>query len=250
MFDEVTKHEGAKKAATRAGYVFGSTLVQVATVAGIIALSTYVKQKVIDEPVVPVTIVRTAAPPPPPPPPAPPPAAKRPPSDKPKTNLPPPPPPQALLQPKDVQAEMKPPDPNEKPEPEYDYGNAAPGEGVVGGVVGGPAAPTQPSIEDAPVFATAGYKKPAEAQKGCVMSSMRIPRDLAGFVSGAPVMVRFAIGRDGSPSRFEVMGSVPDKRIADAIWQAVQSCKWIPGADAQGKPTAIYVMLPIRFTGG
>ena len=56
--------------------------------------------------------------------------------------------------------------------------------------------------------------------------------------------------RDGSPSRYEVMTAVPDKRISDAIWNAIQGCKWIPGADAQGKPTAIWVILPLRFTSG
>jgi periplasmic protein TonB len=247
VFDEVTKQEGGKQAATRFGYVFGSTLFQVAIVVGIIALSSYVKAKVIDEPIVPVTIVKSAAPPPPPPPPAPPPAArKRPPSDKPKTDLPKPPPPQALLQPKEVQEQMKAPDPNEPPEPEYDYDESAAGEGVVGGVVG--AAPRN-DIEDAPAFATAGYKKPQMAQAGCVQSSMRVPRELAGFVSG-PVQVKFAIGKDGVPSRFETLTPVPDRRLADAIWSAVQSCKWVPGADAQGKPTAIWVIMPFRFTGG
>jgi protein TonB len=249
VFDEVTKQEGGKAAAKRAGYVLGSTVFQVVLVAAIIFASAAIKAKVMDEPVVPVTIVRQAAPPPPPPPPAPPPAArKRPPSEKPRTDLPKPPPPQALLQPKEVQEQMKAPDPNEPPEPEYDYGDAAEGEGVVGGVVG--AAPAKSNeIEDAPAFATAGYRKPQMAQAGCVQSNMRVPRELAGFVSG-PVQVKFAIGKDGAPSRFETLTSVPDKRIADAIWAAVQSCKWVPGADAQGRPTAIWVIMPFRFTGG
>ena len=68
-----------------------------------------------------------------------------------------------------------------------------------------------------------------------------------GYISG-PITVKFAIGRDGLPSRFQAMTDVPDRRIADAIWGAVQTCKWVPGADAQGKPTAIWVILPIRFT--
>ncbi len=245
MFDEVTKQEGGKQAAKRAGYVLGSTAFQVALVFAIIGASAAIKAKVIDEPVVPVTIVRHAAPPPPPPPPAPPAARKRPPSDKPKTDLPKPPPPQALLQPKEVQEEMKQPDPNEPPEPEYDYGDTSAGEGVVGGVVG--AAPQQNQIEDAPAFATAGYKKPQMVQAGCVQSSVRVPRELAGYVSG-PVQVKFAIGRDGTPSQFSTLTTIPDKRIADEIWKAIQSCKWVPGADAQGKPVSIWMILPIRFT--
>lgn len=248
MFDEVTKQEGGKHAAKKAGYVLGSTVFQVVLVAAIIFASAAIKAKVIDEPVVPVTIVRPTTPPPPPPPPAPPAAPKRPPSEKPRTDLPKPPPPQALLQPKEVQEQMKAPDPNEPPEPQYDYGSAPAGEGVVGGVVG--AAPQQSNqIEDAPAFATAGYKKPQMAQPGCLGNSLRVPRELQGFVSG-PIVVKFAVNRDGTPTRFETVTSVPDRRIADAIWNAVQSCKWIPGADAQGRPTAIWVIQPIRFAGG
>ena len=46
------------------------------------------------------------------------------------------------------------------------------------------------------------------------------------------------------------MGSVPDQRIASSIWQAIQGCRWVPGADAQGKPVSIWVILPVRFTSG
>ena len=248
MFDEVTKQESGKNAAKRAGYVFGSTLVQVLLVFAIITASAAIKAKVIDEPVVDVKFVKPVAPPPPPPPPAPPPPQRRPASDsKPKTDLPKPPPPSALLQPKEVQAEMKAPDPNEPPEPEYDYGDAKPGEGVIGGVVG--AAPVKNEIEDAPAYATAGYRKPQMAAAGCVQSTVRLPRELLGFISG-PITVKFAINRDGSPSRYEVMTNIPDRRISDAIWNAIQTCKWIPGADAQGRPTAIWVILPLRFTSG
>jgi protein TonB len=137
---------------------------------------------------------------------------------------------------------MKTPDPSEK-EPEYDWGDDSGGEGVVGGVA------SSGGIEDAPQFASAGYKKPVMAQKNCVQETVRIPRELQGFISG-PVTVKFAIGRDSSPSRFEVMTKdVPD-RISASIWSAVQECKWIAGADAQGRPTAIWVILPLRFTQG
>jgi periplasmic protein TonB len=245
VFDEVTKKEGGKAAARRAGYVFGSTVFQGVLIAAIITASAAIKAKVIDEPVVDVKFVKTAPPPPPPPPPPAPPAArKRPPDSKPRTELPKPPPPQALIQPQEIKPEMKAPDPNEPPEPEYDYGDAAEGEGVIGGVVG--ARPGN-EIEDAPAYATAGYRKPQMAEPGCVQRSVRMPPQLAGFISG-PITVKFAIRPNGQPDRFEVMGSVPDQRIANAIWQAVQSCRWVPGADAQGKPVAIWVILPVRFT--
>jgi protein TonB len=247
VFDEVTKTQGGKQAARRATYVLGSTVFQGVLVVALISASAYIKAEVIDEPkTVDVKFVKTAPPPPPPPPAPPPPAArKRPPDQKPRTDLPKPPPPQALIQPQDIQAEMKPPDPNEPPEPEYDYGDAAEGEGVIGGVVGAQA----PSIEDAPAFASAGYRKPAMAEPGCVGRAVRVPRELSGYVSG-PITVKFAIGRDGQPSRFEALTALPDPRIGNAIWQAVQSCRWVPGSDPQGRPTSIWVVLPIRLTSG
>ncbi len=244
MFEEVTRREGGRAAARRLGYVFGSTVFQFLLVGAIVAASAAIKAKMIDEPVVDVKFVKTAPPPPPPPPPAPPPAArKRPPEAKPRTDLPKPPPPQALVQPQEIKPEMKAPDPNEPPEPDYDYGDDK-GEGVIGGVVG-----ARPSggVEDAPAYATAGYRKPQMAEPGCVQRTMRVPSQLAGFVSG-PITVKFAVRADGAPSRFEVMTQVPDQRIGQLIWQAVQACRWTPGADAQGRPVSIWVILPVRFT--
>ncbi|MGC4000093.1 MAG: energy transducer TonB [Anaeromyxobacter sp.] len=246
MFDEVTKKEGGKNAARRAGFVFGSTAFQFGLVVLVLWASAKVSRAIVEQAPVEVKFVKQAAPPPPPPPPAAPPPRpknKPPPTDKPKTDAPKPPPPQALIQPQEVQQEMK--EDTSPKEPDYDYGDdsAASGEGVIGGVVGG--APAQNEVEDAPAYATTGYRKPEMAKKFCVQEAVRVPRELQGFVSS--VTVRFAIGRDGTPSQFQVMSNVPDKRIGDAIWTAVQSCKWVPGADPQGRPTSIWVILPIRF---
>jgi periplasmic protein TonB len=243
VFDEVTKREGGRQAARRAGYVMGSTAFQIALVFAIIAIGT-VRATVKEDTVVDVKFVRPAAPPPPPPPPAPPAARKRPPSDeKPRTDLPKPPPPQALLQPKEVQEEIK-INPNEPKEPEYDYSGSASDEGVIGGVVG-----AQPSIEDAPQFATAGYVKPRQESPNCAQNAVRVPPQLQGFISG-PITVKFAVRKDGSLTQFQVMSNIPDKRIGDLIWQAIQSCKWVPGNDPQGRPTSVWVILPFRFVSG
>jgi protein TonB len=45
-----------------------------------------------------------------------------------------------------------------------------------------------------------------------------------------------------------VMGQVADPRISDAVRRAILACSWKPGADAEGKPTALWVVLPIRLT--
>ncbi len=243
MFDEVTRQEGGKRAARRAGYVAGSTAFQVALVIALVSITAYKARAARDEPVVDVKFVRPAAPPPPPPPapPAPPVARRRPPSDKPPANLPKPPPPQALLQPKEIQTEMK-INPNEPKEPEYDYG-ATSGEGVVGGVVG---AAQANQIEEAPAYATTGYVRPRMDTPSCVQNTVRWPPQLAGYVS--LVTVKFAIRRDGAPDKFQVLsGDNGDPRVGQIVWRAVQECRWIPGTDPKGKPTSIWVILPLRF---
>jgi protein TonB len=65
---------------------------------------------------------------------------------------------------------MKAPDPSEPPEPEYDYGDAAEGEGVVGGVVGpGPERDRgRAGVRDR------GLPQAADGGAGCVQRSVRI----------------------------------------------------------------------------
>jgi periplasmic protein TonB len=245
VFDEVTKREGGQRAARRGAFLLGSSAVQIAVVSGVIFLSAAISAKVAEGPLVPVKIVKSATPPPPPPPP---PAPKRKTPPKPRTEAPKPRPQMmAMVQPKEVPLELKEPDKTAPPE-EEDTGDEGVEGGVIGGVVGATApAPSGPAIEDAPSYGGAGYKKPQEAQRGCVTSSLRFPKDLAGYVSS--VTVKFAIGRDGQPSLFQVMGGGTDPRIAAAIWQAIQSCQWQPGADPQGRPTKIWMIMPVRFQG-
>jgi protein TonB len=79
-----------------------------------------------------------------------------------------------------------------------------------------------------------------------VSRSIRWPRELAGLVSS--VTVKFAIGRDGKPSRFEALSELPDARMGGVIWQAIQACQFTPGLDARGQPQLIWMILPLRFT--
>ena len=242
MFDEVTKTEGGKRVARRSAFLAGSTVVQILFVAFLIVAGERIRAAVKSEPVVDVKFVRAAAPKPPPPPP-PPPARKKPPSDRPKVETKKAAP-MAMIQPKDVENEIKPPDPNE---PEEDYGDDS-GEGVEGGVVGGVVGGQVSKgggYEDAPQYMGAGFKAPKMADKDCFRDGFRIPPALAGFVTS--VTVKFAVYPNGSVGAFSVMGQVPDQRIADAIRNALANCTWIPGADAQGRPTPIYVILPVRL---
>jgi protein TonB len=65
----------------------------------------------------------------------------------------------------------------------------------------------------------------------------------------APEMVtaRAAVSATGQATTVQVMGQVADPRIADAVRRAVLACRWIPGADAEGKPTTLWVVIPIRL---
>lgn len=165
------------------------------------------------------------------------------------------PPPSALLQPRVVSEQMKMPaadDPIEEIDPGAFAGD---GEGVVGGFAGVVPASFEPAgagggdaVEEAPQWVTTGFRKPAEVHAGCVAAAIRLPPELAGFVSG-PVTVKFAVARDGTVGRVSVLAEVPE-RIQTAILRALGECRWRPGADARGQPIALWVILPIRFEGG
>jgi hypothetical protein len=96
----------------------------------------------------------------------------------------------------------------------------------------------------APVYATSGYTKPAEVQRGCVGSSVRFPVALGGF--SGPVSTRFAVELDGSTSRFEALSDTPEQ-VAAAIAQAVKGCRFTPGRDPKGAPVVAWLILPLRF---
>jgi ABC-type phosphate transport system substrate-binding protein/predicted regulator of Ras-like GTPase activity (Roadblock/LC7/MglB family) len=112
--------------------------------------------------------------------------------------------------------------------------------------------PTQPvraAVEDAPpVYASGGYEKPRMAEQGCVQRAVRMPEEVLDHVAGKTITVKFAVGRDGAPSRFQLMTPGMPDRAGSAIWAAIQSCKWTPGNDPAGGAAAIWVVMPFRFT--
>jgi periplasmic protein TonB len=148
VFDEVTRREGGKRAAQRSAWIAGSTAVQTTLVAAVVFLSASIAKRVVEGPIVPVKIVKSAAPPTPPPPPPPPPARKA--QVKPKAKVEAKPR-AAMVQPKEVPQELRAPDPT-PPEPEDEGSDEGVEGGVIGGVAGGivggapaPAAPPQPA---------------------------------------------------------------------------------------------------------
>ena len=244
VFDDVTRKGGGG----RVRYLIGSAAVQVAALAVVAFLAARSRASVAEGPVVPVTIVRsvtTSGPSPLPPAPSgeqvarsrTPPESKR---EAPRPRLRSR---RAMVQPKVVPPQSK-EDGSAPSEEEREGDDESGGEGTIGGAMAG--AISGPAIGDAPAYAGAGWKRPEQAQRNCVQNSVRMPRGLQGFVSG-PIGVKFAIGSDGAPSAFQVLGDVPDPRIGAAVWQAIQSCRWIPGADMQGRPAKIWVTMPVRF---
>ncbi len=120
--------------ARRGAWVLGSTALQTAIVAGIVSVSSALAARVANETLVPVKLVRPAAPMRPAPPP-PPPAPQKRVATKPKVETPQKPR-VAMIQPKELPQELKPPDPT-PPEPEDEGSDEGVEGGVIGGVVGG-----------------------------------------------------------------------------------------------------------------
>ncbi len=258
MFDDVTRTERGHRAMRRLPYLAGSSVAQAILLALALSLGRAITATVVDGPLVPVKIVRSPLPSLTQASPLPPPRASGPerlPKPRPammKT----PPRPAALIQPQAEPARLVEPEVDPAPVEKDGPGEGEAGEdgggdprGVVGGAAGAATGGDAASLDEAPAYPDAGWRRPEQAQRHCVQESVRIPQELRGFVSG-PITVRFAIGRDGAPSAFQVMGSIPDPRIGAAIWQAIRACQWLAGTDAQGRPMKIWVTMPLRFVSG
>jgi TonB family protein len=96
----------------------------------------------------------------------------------------------------------------------------------------------------APVYAGAGYTKPAELKKHCVANAVRIPRWMTG-IEGV-VTSKFSVDAEGEVGDFEVLTDAP-REVRLAVEQAVKSCQFTPGRTPEGKAIAIWLILPIRF---
>ncbi len=110
-----------------------------------------------------------------------------------------------------------------------------------------PEAAPPTKTEDAPRYPGDGFQSPQLADRECISENLRLPPQLTEAVPDL-VTARVAVSTAGKATTVQVMGQVADPRISEAVRRAVQSCAWIPGADAQGKPTTLWVVLPIRLT--
>jgi periplasmic protein TonB len=214
VFDEVTKKEGGKRAARRGIWLIGSSALQTALVLGIIAASTALARRAAEDKLVEVKFVKQAAPTPPAPPP-PPPAPKRKvvQQQKPKVEAKPRP---AMVQPKEVPLELKPPDPNEPPEEEESSDEGSEG-GVVGGVVGGVTGgiPGQVEKPKLPVEFNASMTAPALlAGPPLEYTQQALEREVEGTM-----LVKCIVRVDGTVHDCRVLKSVPfmDRAVVSVL---------------------------------
>ncbi len=100
----------------------------------------------------------------------------------------------------------------------------------------------------APRTAGPPFTAPRMAESGCFRDAFRIP---FVAVKELRVHVKFPVYPDGSVGRVARMERFDDPevqaRFLASVQQALRSCAWIPGTDANGRPTAIYVLLPLRL---
>ncbi len=136
------------------------------------------------------------------------------------------------------------PTPTPKAEPEPPPPPLPPPQFVAAPV---PAPPTSPvPLAIGPAYAREGYRKARQARPNCVVTSIRLPRDIVD-VAGESATVKFAVDGSGRVSQFSYLSGPDDQHVANAIWTAIQRCEWVPGATAQGRPITLWVTMPIRF---
>jgi hypothetical protein len=92
-----------------------------------------------------------------------------------------------------------------------------------------------------------GFQAPRLVSRDCISDNLRLSAQL-GAAAPSMVTVRVAVGVTGVPTQVQVMGQVADPRISEAVRRAVLACEWVPGTDAQGTPTLLWVVQPIRLT--
>jgi TonB family protein len=101
-------------------------------------------------------------------------------------------------------------------------------------------------LQIGPAYAREGQQKARLANPGCVVNTLRLPRDIAD-IDGETATVKFAVDESGQVSQYAYLAGPTDQRISSAIWSAIQRCEFIPGATSQGKPITLWVTMPVKF---
>jgi periplasmic protein TonB len=240
VFEEVTKREGGRRAAQRSAWLAGSTALQALLIGGVVVVSASLAKKVSEGPLVPVKIVRQAAPTPPKPPP-PPPAPKAQVKVKPKVEAKPR---QAMIQPKEMPQELKPPDPT-PPEPEDEGSDEGVEGGVIGGVVGGvvggaPPPPPPPPAPAGPVKFNDAMTKPMAVTPPDIQYTQQAQeREVEGTM-----LVECVVTVDGTVHNCRVLKSLPF--MDRAVVSALERARYKP-ATLGGKPIDVQYTFTIKL---
>jgi hypothetical protein len=88
----------------------------------------------------------------------------------------------------------------------------------------------------------AGFRRPVLADEGCLYVHLRGKAKLAGFEN----TVKLAVLRDGSVAQLSFRTPV-DPEVEELVEEAFARCRWIPAADPQGTPLAVWVVMPLRI---
>ncbi len=105
--------------------------------------------------------------------------------------------------------------------------------------------------EPTPVPPGARLVEPHPADLGCVAREYREPEDAQGLY--ARVEARFIVDEAGRLSRFSSSLQAgnwkglhnPASAVEGALWRAVRSCQWIPGA-VDGRPAVMWLWFTIQ----
>jgi len=103
-----------------------------------------------------------------------------------------------------------------------------------------------PSGERLPDPRVAASRNPAPLDRQCVPRALRERSDVADRLPDE-IRARFPVGASGAIGPVELMGEVSDPELAEAIEGAIRSCPFVPGADEEGRPISLSVVMRIRF---
>jgi len=88
----------------------------------------------------------------------------------------------------------------------------------------------------------AAFRRPVLVDDGCLLVMLRGKPRLAGLEA----KVKFAVLRDGSVTQLSFLEPV-EPEVAELVEAAFARCRWVPAADPQGTPLAVWVVLPLRI---
>ena len=111
-----------------------------------------------------------------------------------------------------------------------------------------PPPPVLPEPQAVPAQGAAPAGKgraPVLQTRACVEDALRIPR---GLESRLPreVVLQVQVGEDGRAADVKFPGGV-DPRLATALTAAVRTCRFAPGAGADGRPATVPATMRVRF---